>query len=899
MGAVDRIRFFLASIFMRRRIEREQSEELDFHLDMQAQKYVGQGLDLVEAHRRARVDLGSSALAVREATHDQRGTLWLDEVRRDLSWATRQLRNNPAFSLAAVLTLALGIGATTAILSVLNAVQLRPPPLAQWDRLVMVWETDRRSGTTREPGAWPDYVDFQQRSRSLDAIAAFTGRDITVTPDGVEPVRHVAVAATHNYFEVAGLTPLLGRFFTVEEDRPGGARVALISESMWREQFDGAPDVLSRQLRIDDELHYVIGVVPDEADFGLDQIKAAAAYHGPWTVEGHARLWLPLQAGEDEYPRTTHPFLLLGRLAANSEYRRANEELTAIAADLERIHPDANAERGVFIEPLSAVVLAGSRPTLWLLLGIATLVLVVACVNVANLLLARGAARARELAIRRALGASAGRLSRQLVVESLTLSIIGGVAGLFVAAGGLRLILALAPADIPRIAEAAGGLDLRIAAASLLISLLVGLLFGSLPVVPASGADPGEVMRREGRSTAGTGRRTMRNFLVVSEVALAVSLVITAGLLLRSFNSVLGVDPGFSAAGVYKAHYDLPSSRYPADFSRWPNWTEQQRAVEEMVARSSSIPGVTAASISRHHPLDAGFANSWLVVGREVEARDWPEIAVRFTTPGYLQTMQLPLAMGRELNESDDASAPPVVLINQATVDRWFADQEPIGRELRFWGVNRRIVGVVANERIRGLTEDAPPIVYAPLAQNPANSGVLLVRSSAPPAAVLGGLSRAIRSVDPGLAVHGVEPLKSTILASVSERRFALRLAAAFALSTLLLALIGVHGLVRYLASQRTREMGIRMALGATASSVVALVLRGTLGLAASGIAIGLILAAGVSRVVSGFLFGISAVDVATYAAASGVVGLAAFGAAIGPALRAARAAPLAATRSD
>jgi putative ABC transport system permease protein len=887
----------LSALFRRARLDREQNEELRFHLDMQTEKLMKQGMSREAAARQARIALGATPVAISEDTHDVRGTSGMDDIGRDVVFGLRQLRRSPGFSVAAVLTLALGIGATTAIFSVLNGVLLRPSPFAHSDRLVMLWETDTRSGTTREPGAWPDYIDFRDRTRTFDALAAFVGSEVNLAMEGRDPVRIAGMRTTHNYLDVVGMRPLIGRYFNAAEDQPGGAKVVVLGENLWRTTFDASPAVIGTTIRLDEESWEVVGVVPDGADFGMDQIHSKAAYHGAYSGDGVVSLWAPLQANEAQYSRDTHPFLLLGRLGPGASVAAAQTEFAAIAADLERTYP-SNTARGAYVEALGEVVFAGSRPTLFLLMGVVVLLLIVSCVNVANLLLARGASRGRELAVRRAIGATGRRIERQMLAESFTLAALGGLAGIGVAFVGLRLIVAFAPNDIPRVANA--GIDLPVLGVTLITSIIVGLLFGMMPALQSRGADLISALRGDApNASLSPARRRLGNGLVIGELALAVSLAVCAGLLLRSFQSVLGISPGFNPEQVYKAQYELPTTRYPRDFSKWPNWTEHHRVREAIVDGGRAIPGTAAVAVAGAHPLNAGFTNSWQVIGREAEGTDWPEISVRFTTAGYFETVQAQLVRGRGFELSDDASNAPVVLINQAAADRFFVNQEPIGQQLRFWGIARRIVGVVGNERIKGLTVAVPPITYAPLAQNPGNSGVLLVRSSADPQTVMAAMARVIRDVDPQLAVYGVEPLEATLLASVGERRFALYLVGAFAAVTVLLAMIGVHGLVSYLAAQRTKEMGIRMALGATGRSVIGLVLRGTLALAGIGIVVGLALAAAGSRLISGLLYGVSELDVITYLVVAGAVVLAATVAGLVPAVRAARTAPITATRGD
>jgi len=878
------------------RLDREHQEEVRFHLDMQARKYEQAGLPADEARRRAAVDFGGRVQS-REATREARGVGALDDLGRDLRYGLRQLRRSPAFTLVACLTLALGIGATTAIFTVVDRVLLRPVPFADARELVMVWETDRASGTTREPASWPDFVDFTTRSRTLETMAAFVSQEVNITADGADPDRMSGMRTTHQFFPLLGIRPIIGRSYTAEEDRPGGASVALISESAWRGRFNGDPAILERTIRVDDVPTQIIGVVPDDTDFGMDQVHELAAYHAPYAAAGRVDLWMPLGADERALPRSTHPLITIGRLAPSASVGSAQEEFTELTADLERTYP-VNVNRGAFVESFDDAVFARSRPLLYMLLAAVTLFLLVACVNVANLLLARSTTRLREVAVRGALGASGRRLTRQFMAESVLLALIGAAAGVGLAHVGLRALLAFAPPDIPRLGEA--GLDGRVLMTSLVLTIVVGLTFGMVPVLQALHVDVMGILRGEsGAVSAGRHRRRVREGLVIAELAMSVALAICAGLVLRSFTSVMNVDAGFNAQGVLKAQYQLPESRYPRDFSKFPHFTEILQFNERLLDRARSIPGVQSVAIASAHPLDAGFTNSWRVIGREAEAADWPEISVRVTTPGYFETMGLSLVKGRLMEETDDTQAPAVAVINETTARRFFASQEPIGQQLAFWGVPRLIVGVVKDERIHGLTEATPAATYIPLAQAPSASGVLLVRGSGDPMRLAGPVREAIRGNDAQLAVYGVEPFTATVMTSVSQRRFAVMVLGVFAIVTIALALIGIHGVVSYVAAQRTREIGIRLALGATRGSVIALVIRGGLVLALAGVVVGLAGAVAGSRLLTGLLFGVSRVDPMTFILVPLAVVLATLAATWLPARRAARAAPLSAIRAE
>jgi putative ABC transport system permease protein len=808
----------------------------------------------------------------------------------DLRHALRGLAGRPGSSVVAVLTLALGIGATTAIFSVVDGVLLRATPVVELDRLVMVWETDRHTGTTREPASVPDFLDFQRDSRTLAALEGVIGGEVNFAPPQGDPVRLAALVTSRGLLPMLGVAPIAGRTFTVAEDAAKGPKVALISESLWTRSFGRAPQAIGGAIRLDEETYTVVGVMPDQADFGMLQILGAADYSRGYADRGDratADVWLPLQADVEALPRSTHPILLVGRLAPGASVSSAQAELTRLSAALERGHRE-NDGRGAFVEPLDAVVFGQARPALLMLWGAVGVVLLIGCVNVANLLLIRGRGRAREVAVRLALGAGVWRLARQFLLENLVLTLTGAVVGVVLAVAALRALLALAPPSVPRLDAVA--LDGRVLALTLGLSMVTGVIFGLVPLLQAWRLDPQATLKSEGlhgASTGRSGRRTQR-VLVAGELALAVMLLIGAALLVRSFSHVMRVDAGFHTTGVIKAEYQLPASRYPMDFSKWPNLVEVHAFTARLVQRASQLPGVDAVAVSGTHPLDPGFTNSFQVVGREAEAANWPELSIRSVTPSYFRVIGLPLARGRLLRDADTTAAAPVLVINQAAAARFFEGREPLGAQIRFWGVTWTIVGVVANEKFQGVTEADPIAAYAPLAQAPTRgTGVLLVRAAGDPAALGPAIGAVVREIDPGLAVFGVEPLDDTLLRSVGQQRFAMILLALFAGLALVLAVIGVHGVLSYGVTERRRELGIRVALGAASRQITWLVVREGLVLTAAGIAVGIAGALIASRALSSLLFGVGATDASTYAAVAAALAGVALTATLLPARRA------------
>lgn len=887
------------SLFGRTRADRELHDELEFHLEESTRRYMAAGHTATEARRLAQIALGRTSQTAEE-TRDARGIRLLEDFGRDLRHAARQLRRTPGFTLAAVLTLALGIGATTAIFSVLDGVLLRPGPYQDPGRVAVIWQTDRNSGTSHEPSAWPDYLDFKQRTRTFDRVAAFQGRIGSLSgADGTgEPMRVAAVAVTHDYFSVLGLSPMAGRFFTPAEDLPGGPAVAVLSESFWRRVLGGDPDAIGRaRITINDVALTVIGVIGASSDFGLDQLHQRADYHPAYLAEGNVDVWLPLAANADVLTRDTHQTLVIGRLAGGATMAAAQAEAASIMAELESEYPQSNTARGANVEALDTVIFGPVRPVLTMLLVAVVLVLLVACVNVANLLLARGAGRAHEVAVRGALGAGAGRLGRQFLAEALLLSVIGAGVGVALAGFGLSAIQALVPAGIPRFDAIT--IDLRVLLAALGVTVAVGIGFGMVPTLQARRADPMAVIVGEGRSAAGGRERTrFREALVIGELALSVCLVISAGLLGRSLWAVLAVDPGFAVGGIAKAEYRLPQARYPFNFANYPALPEIQGFTSQVLAEARGLPGVVDVAVAAYHPLDRGSSSSFRIVGGD-ETQTFPEIPIRMVSAGYFGTMDVPLLSGRLLTEGDGPTAPLVTVVNQTAAERYFGGRDPVGQEIRFWGQSRLVVGVVGNERFFGLTEEAPPATYVSITQAPGPGGVLLARTSGDPAATAAALRRAIQTVDPDLAVYGAEALGTTLSRSVADRRFAATLIGLFAAVTIVLALIGIHGVISYATAQRSQEIGIRVALGATRDQVAGMVVRDGLRLAVGGTLLGLAGAVVAGQLLAGFLFGVGTLDLVTFSLVPAVVLVATTLAVLLPARRAARAEPIDALRGS
>ena len=823
-------------------------------------------------------------------------------LREDIRYAIRALGRSPGFTAAAVVTLALGIGANTAIFSVVDGVLLRPAPFANMDRLVMVWETDRASGTTREPASIPDFADFRQRSTTLQRVAALWAIHASPTPTNGPPTRVPALAVSHEFLPMLGLQPVAGRAFLPEEDVAGGPPVVIISEALRQEYFPGGADVVGRTMRISETQYTIVGVMPAGADFGVLQVLRAAAYSRGFADRFDRTavdLWFPLQVDATQAPRDNHPIMVLGRLAPGANLSAAQGEMTRIAADLERAYPDANDQRGVYLEAVADVVFGPVRPALLVLLGAVALVLLVACGNVANLLLARGAERLRDVAVRAALGAGGARLTRQFLIESTALTLAGGVLGVALAWGALRLLLAMAPSSIPRVETVS--LDGRVLAVTLVLSLAVAAVAGLVPAFQAFRLDLAGALHGQGSrgGSASREQRRIRSGLVVAELALAVMLMVGAGLLIRSLWSLQQVNLGFETAGVLKAEFLLPGSRYPQRMSDFPAWPELRRFHADAVRELAALPGVTGVTIAGRHPLDRGFTSSIVVVGREAEARDWPEPSIRMVDERYVATLGVPVIAGRTFLSSDDAAGTPVVLVNEEARQRYFAGRDPLGQHIRLWGAERMVVGVLGGERFRGQAEPVPPAVYVPTGQVPVGIGSIMVRSAHDPTTLIEAVRRVIHAIDPEVPLFGVEPLAQTLSNSASERRFTTLVLGAFAGVALLLALVGVHGVLSYSVACRQREIGIRMALGADRTRVRSLVLGESARLAVLGLTLGILGALGLTGVLRTMLYGVGQSDLLTFAAVAVALGVVALLASWLPARRATSVDPIVALRSE
>jgi putative ABC transport system permease protein len=812
----------------------------------------------------------------------------------DLRYAARTLGRSPGFTAAAVLTLALGIGANAAVWSVVHAVLLRPLPYPHPERLVMLWET--ASQEPRDSFSGPDFLDYRERLAGRDGRKPFAGLAAFIA-SGVQldgengPERIRGCTATEGFFQLLGARPSLGRTFLAEDHRPGAAPVIVLTDGLWRRRFGADPRIVGKSLPVNGRSATVVGVLPAGFRFSIPGFLRPVEV---WTP-------LALSPGGD---RGGHMLRVLGRLKPGVTSDAVQSELAATAALLARQYPGTNDGVGVRLIPLHEQIAGSSRRALLVLLTAVGLVLLTACANVANLLLARAASRRREIAVRRALGAGRLRLVSQLLAESLLLAALGGGLGLLFAAWGLDLLVPLGGAQLPRADEI--GFDRATVAFTAGAVLLTALLFGLAPALSAARQAPGEGLREGERGGSGVGRRRARGALAVAEVALALVLSTGAGLLIRSFLGLLDTRPGFEPRGVLTATVVLPKWKYhegPA----------QAAALEQLVDRVAALPGVRVAGAIDDLPLDGDRdANTYVVPGMPADAKSLPDAEIRSITPGYFAAMGIPLAAGRPFAAADSGKAPPVVIVNQALARSSFPGVDPVGKRLSFDGKEwLEIVGVAGDVRDLALDAPAEREIYRPAAQTPGIRMTLVLaggeRGNAnagnPGNAAISGLANAVRqaaqAVDRELVVTRVEPMTEVIGAGLAERRFHVLLLGLFAAAAFALAALGVYGVISSGVAERTREIGIRVALGAGRGAVLRMVLGQGAALAAAGVAIGTALALGLTQLLAGLLYGVGAADPGTFAAAALLLASVALFASLLPAARAARLDPVVALKED
>jgi predicted permease len=881
MTLLNRLRL----LFRRRRFHDELNEEMAFHRAQAEKDLVAEGMTPEAAHTAAARRFGN-ATRISERSHET-VSFGFENTWHDLRYGLRQLWSNPGFTIVILLTLALSIGANSAIFSVINGVLLKRLPYPQADRLVRIFLSN--SSFPKFPLNPFDFRDLRARNRSFESMAAFTRGDMQLSGFG-EPVRLYGFGITAAYFHVLGLQPQLGREFDYAAEIPGNGLQVVLSDRLWRTRFDADPAIVGRKITLNMQPFTVIGVMP------AGTIHPGNEYHSMAYGED-VDIWWPFPFEGDPNRRGSHFIEGIGRLKDGVAPEQARSEMNAIMTQLGREHPG---DQGwtVLIVPLYHEIVGRSRRMLFVLLGAVGIVLLIACANAANLLLARASSRQREIAVRLAMGAPRLRVIRQLMTESLLISIVGGLLGLALAFGGVKVLVSLLPADFPR------AQDIHVSAPVLvftfIISALTGILFGVAPAFQAARTDPRQGLQKGGRATtAGRHQSRLRNALVVSEVSLACILLIGAGLMLRSLLNQLNLNPGFQQEHVLTASLSLPHATYSKNESG-------ARFYHQLAINLKAIPGVENAGVGSDLPYTGYDENA----GFNIEGKKPPpnqEFHARYhmATPGYFEALGVPLVAGRLFSEVDRKDALPVILVNHAMAESYWPGENVIGKRITFEDQPKEkdwltIVGVVGNVKDQPDSASAEPAFWWPELQSGySNDMSVVIRTRSEPQLYSDALRNEVHRLDPNLAVADVSLIDRIVESSVSTPRFAFVLVGMFAGLAILLAAIGTYGVISYSVSQRTSEFGVRMALGAPRSALLNLVLAHAMKLAGLGTALGLLASFGVARLLKSLIFHVSPTDPATFASVAGLVILVALLAGYVPALRATATDPMNALRAE
>ena len=874
-------------------IDADLDEEFRFHVDAEMEYLTARGWTPAAAREEALRrfgDVEQYRRDCRSADERRAGRAHRKEnlivLKQDIRFALRSLRRQPAFTAIVVITLALGIGANTAIFSVINSVLLTPLPYREPHRLVMMWET--RPGSDRPLVSYPNFVEWRQRQRGFEDVGVYyPWASFTMTGQG-DAERVDGALVSGNYLQLLGVRPALGRLVTPADDAPGSARVALLDNGFFQSRFGGDRSVLGRTLVLDDEAYTVVGVLPPDV-----RVSYRAGDQNPDVV-----LPVGLFAKDAAYNRRGHPDLFaVGRLKPGVTVEQALSDLQRVSAELRAEYPRENAGLGSAGAPIMDMVVRFIKPALQILMAAVGLVLLIACANVTNLVLSRSAARQREFALRTALGASRGRIVRQVLTESVVLALVGGALGVGIAVAGVRLLVTL-QRGAPRMADS--HVNMPALLFTLGLSLLTGLLFGLAPALQAGRADLVPALKGGGRGTSGgTSRQRTRAALTVAEVALAVVLLAGSGLLVRSFAKLTAVDPGFQPSHVIAGMVNLPRARYPG--------SELTRVtLDQLLAKVRAIPGVQSATLGSDLPICCNEQSTISFASRpDADPSKRPLLNVAVVDPEYFETLQIPFVSGRHIETGDRAGQPLVALVSERVAKKFFAGASPIGERLRLGGqVNdtrswRTIVGVVRETRTDGLAEEPRGTLYLPRAQEEMRGGWVIVRSAPPAEQMTAQLRRALAEVDRYVPLERVQTMDAALAVETEGPKFSMLLLTIFAAVALALASVGIYGVTSYNVTQRTGEIGVRVALGAQRRDVLALVVGQAMAMAAAGVAIGVLLALWGGKILSAMLFGVGPRDPLVLGAASVFLLAVAFAAALAPALRAMRIDPTIAMRAD
>jgi putative ABC transport system permease protein len=894
----DEIRNRLESLNLSPEREAEIVEELSQHLDDEFERAVSRGATEDEARQAVLTELKESELLAPSLKRVERrvqqnpivmGTErkrnMFADVSQDVRYGARMLLRNPAFTAIAVLALALGIGANSAIFSVVNTLLLRPLPYKDPSRLVVIWENATHLGFPKNTPSPANFLDWQKQNTLFEGMAAFAERTFNLTGVG-EPERLDGRRVSANLFDLLGVKAILGRTFVPDEDKPG-TKVAILNESIWKRRFGSDPGVIGRALTLNGESYTVIGVLPSS-------VRLPA--FGNWRDQ----VWVPLAfPAEEAAARGNHFLEVIGRLKPGVALPQARAEMETIAARLAQQYPEQNVRIGSVVNPLHEEIVGNMKPALLILLGAVAFVLLIACANVANLLLARAAVRHKEIALRLALGADRARLTKQLLVESVMLSMLGGVVGLALAYAGLQILTRFIPADVANADTIV--IDWKVLAFTLLIALVTGLVFGLAPASQASHFNLNDTLKEGGRdSGAGPRGKRLRSVLVIAEVAVSFILLIGAGLLINSFMHLRNLDPGFRADHLLALNIDLSEIKYPDNPRRVAFF-------DEVVRRVQALPGVRSVAVAGNLPFT--YNGDSMPIGVEGVPDPppdlHPDVIYRAVGPGYFSTMGIPLVRGRDFNEQDSLDANLAVVVSEKTAKHYWPDSDPIGKRLKNGSTTaegpwRTVVGVVKDVRQNDFIAEPKMQMYFTYRQlRSLMPNALIVRTAVDPLSLATSVRNAIWAVDKDQTVANIDSMEHIVAGAVARQRFSMLLLAIFAGIALVLAAVGIYGVMSYSVAQQTREIGIRMALGAQRSDVLKMTVKQGLRLVGLGLVIGLFAAFILTRVMATLLFGISATDPLTFISISLVLLAVAVLASYIPALRATKVDPMIALRAQ
>ncbi|MBZ5534539.1 MAG: ABC transporter permease [Acidobacteriia bacterium] len=883
----------LAGLFNKARHDHELANELESHLQMHIEDNLRSGMNPEEARRQALIRLGNIE-STKENYRDRRGLPALETLLQDVRYSLRMLGKNPGFTAVAVITLALGIGGNTAIFSVIDAVILRPLPFDSPERLVAVWESSPRVGVYHSTISYPDFVDWKQQNHVFERMAAFHTADFTLTGMD-EPAHLLGGVVSSDLFPLLGVKPKLGRDFLPSEDSLGTAkgRPVILSYGLWQRRFGSDSQVIGQSIVLDNQPYTIVGVMPQSFQYPIESkpIELWTTMLVDMITTDHSK---PMTA-----QRGAHYLGAIARLKPHVSLQQARAELETIANALAQQYPDTNKYGGATAEPELDRLVGDIRPALLILFRAVGCVLLIACVNVANLLLARATVRRKEIAIRSALGASRSRIVRQLLTESVLLSLLGGVFALLLTLWGTNGLLALSPQNLPRLSGV--HLSAHVFAFTAIASLLTGLLFGLLPAIRVSMSGAAEAINEGGRSATPDSRRhsRLRSMLGAAEMALALVPLVGAGLLMQSFVRLQRVKLGFDPAKVLTVNLALPEARYTT--------AQQATFFRQLLPRLGSLPGVQSASAVYPLPLgDDQISISFEIDGRPVARSEQPSTNYRTAAPDYFRTMHIPLLRGRDFTERDDEKAHPVIIVNETFAKRFFPNEDPLGKRIKpgmstlpGGSVMREIIGVVGDVKHRGLSYASGPEVYEPQNQMPFNGLTLVIRGDNDPRSLIGAVREQVEAQDKDLPLFDSKLMEDYLYASIAEPRFNTLLLTIFAVVALALAAVGLYGVMSYSVAQRTHEIGIRMALGAGRRDVLKLVIGQGLLIVVFGIALGLVGAGLAARMMAGLLFGVESLHPPTFVGVALLLGVVALLACYLPARRATRVDPMVALRYE